>query len=80
MNSADLIGARWRKSRHSTDEGACVEVAFLDGGRVAVRDSKDRGAGPAFVFSSPEWAAFLRGVSEGEFERSADLRAARVRA
>jgi hypothetical protein len=67
MNSADLIGARWRKSRHSTDEGACVEVAFLDSGGVAVRDSKDRGAGPAFVFPPSEWAAFVRGVREGQF-------------
>jgi uncharacterized protein DUF397 len=73
MNSADLIGARWRKSRHSTDEGACVEVAFLDGGRVAVRDSKDRGAGPAFVFGSSQWGAFLAGVAGGEFERGGGL-------
>lgn len=67
MNSADLIGARWRKSQHSTDEGACVEVAFLDGGRVAVRDSKDDGAGPALVFTPAEWSAFVRGVAGGEF-------------
>jgi hypothetical protein len=69
VKSVDLAGARWRKSSHSNAEGACVEVAFLDGGRVAVRDSKDRGAGPAFVFGSAEWAAFLVGVSGGEFER-----------
>jgi hypothetical protein len=70
MNSADLAGARWRKSSHSNTEAACVEVAFLDGGRVAVRDSKDRGAGPAFVFSPSEWGAFLVGVTGGDFERS----------
>jgi uncharacterized protein DUF397 len=72
VNSADLVGARWRKSSHSNNEGACVEVAFLDGGRVAVRDSKDRGAGPAFVFTSAGWSAFLRGVSGGDFGRGPD--------
>lgn len=67
MNSADLTGARWRKSRHSGSEGQCVEVAFLDDGRVAVRDSKDAGAGPALVFTAGEWAAFSAGMADGEF-------------
>lgn len=69
MNSADLTGAQWRKSSHSNDQGDCVEVAFLDGDRVGVRDSKDRGAGPALVFTPAEWSAFVRGVTGGEFER-----------
>lgn len=69
MSYADLAGARWWKSSHSNDEGACVEVAFLDGGRVAVRDSKDRGAGPALVFTPAEWSAFVRGAADGEFDR-----------
>ena len=68
MNSTDLIGAQWRKSSHSNNEGACVEVAFLDGGRVGVRDSKDHGTGPALVFTPAEWTAFVRGVTDGEFE------------
>ncbi|MGH3998126.1 MAG: DUF397 domain-containing protein, partial [Pseudonocardiaceae bacterium] len=29
----------WRKSRHSDDAGNCVEVADLDGGSRAGRDS-----------------------------------------
>jgi hypothetical protein len=68
VNSADLVGARWRKSSYSNTEAECVEVAFLDGGRVGVRDSKDRGAGPALVFTPAEWSAFVRGVTDGEFE------------
>jgi hypothetical protein len=69
MNSSDLVGAQWRKSSRSNGEGACVEVAFLDGGRVAVRDTKDAGHGPALVFTPGEWAAFVGGVQDGEFDR-----------
>lgn len=67
MNSADLPGARWHKSSRSNNQGNCVEVAFLDGGRVAVRDSKDAGHGPALVFTAAEWAAFAAGMADGEF-------------
>lgn len=67
MNSADIVGARWRKSRRSGDQNECVEVAFLDDGRMAVRDSKDHGLGPALVFTAGEWAAFQGGMADGEF-------------
>jgi hypothetical protein len=30
----------WRKARRSANDGACVEVALVNG-RIAVRDSKD---------------------------------------
>jgi Domain of unknown function (DUF397) len=61
----DLSGADWRKSTLSGNNG-CVEVAFVDG-RVAVRDSKDRG-GPVLVFDPHEWAAFTAAVRTGEFD------------
>jgi hypothetical protein len=57
----------WRKSTRSGGNGACVEVAFV-GDVVAVRDSKDRG-GPVLVFTPREWAAFVGGVLDGEFQR-----------
>lgn len=70
MNSADLTGARWRKSTRSGNQGGdCVEVAFLPDGRVALRDSKDDGHGPALVFTPAEWDAFSGGVADGEFAR-----------
>lgn len=69
MNSADLTGADWRKSSHSASEGNCVEVALLADGRVAVRDTKDAGHGPALVFTAAEWTAFSAGMADGEFTR-----------
>jgi hypothetical protein len=41
----DLSRAMWNKSSYSNNGGACVEVATNLPGRVAVRDSKDRGGG-----------------------------------
>ena len=58
---ASLLGdADWRKSSYSSPSGNCVEAATLAGG-VALRDSRFRD-GPALVFASAVWGAFLRGV------------------
>lgn len=60
-------GARWVKSRHSGPTGGnCVEVAFLAGGEVAVRNSR-HADGPALVFTPQEWDAFVGGAKDGEF-------------
>ena len=64
----DLSSAVWCKSTFSGTNG-CVEVAFVQG-RVAVRDSKQRG-GPVLVFTAHEWEAFLSGARSGEFDRPA---------
>ncbi|MFF0631558.1 DUF397 domain-containing protein [Nocardia sp. NPDC004151] len=65
--SVKLSDPRWFKSSYSQAGGECVEVAFVEGGRVAVRDSKDR-SGPAFIFAPSEWEAFTDGVRNGEFD------------
>lgn len=60
-----IEGAVWRKSSFS-GQNACVEVANLDGGEIAVRNSRHP-AGPALVFTPDEWSAFLSGALHGEF-------------
>jgi hypothetical protein len=61
----DLPPAAWRTST-LCDLNGCVEVALLDD-QVAVRDAKDR-TGPTLRFTPREWAAFLGGVRNGEFD------------
>ncbi|WKU05483.1 DUF397 domain-containing protein [Micromonospora sp. HUAS LYJ1] len=65
MTSVRFAGATWRKSGVSGDTG-CVEAAFVDE-EVGVRDSKLSDDSPVLVFARHEWAAFLRGVGNGEF-------------
>ncbi|NKY53624.1 DUF397 domain-containing protein [Nocardia vermiculata] len=67
--NVDLSGAKWFKSTKSDATKDCVEVAFLDGGMVGVRDSKNP-TGPALVFTPGEWDAFAGGVRDGRFPRS----------
>jgi hypothetical protein len=71
MPASQLHGISWVKSRHSGPTGGnCVEVAFLGGGEVAMRNSRDPD-GPALVFSAAEWDAFLGGAADGEFVQPA---------
>ncbi|MGW7352880.1 DUF397 domain-containing protein [Streptomyces sp. NPDC054784] len=67
MESASLPRARWRKSSHSQNNGQCVEIAYLDNGRIAARDTKQHGDGPALTFDRTEWAAFQHLVTGGKF-------------
>jgi Domain of unknown function (DUF397) len=52
-----LAGPHWRKSSYSNWSNQCVEVAQA-GGTIAVRDSKNPGAG-YLTFTTAEWEAFL---------------------
>lgn len=66
--NVDLSGVKWFKSSRSGGDKACVEVAFLEGGHVGVRDSKNP-TGTALLFTPSEWDAFTAGVADGEFNR-----------
>lgn len=68
LYARDISGAAWRKStRSEVDMNECVEVAFLGGGAVALRDSTSHSR-PDLRFTSGEWSAFTAGVRRGEFD------------
>jgi len=66
MTAPEQTAAVWRTSSRSNGQGQCVQVARLDQA-VAVRDSKDP-AGPVLTFTPTEWAAFIAGAKDGEFD------------
>lgn len=65
--SEELKAAEWRKSSLSGDNGNCIEVAPLSGGRIGIRDT-DAPDRPPFVVRAEVWAAFTGGVRNGEFD------------
>ncbi len=70
MTRADLSRAAWRTSSYSgggNGGGQCVEVAVLEDGRIAVRNSKRPGDGVVF-FTRAEMAAWIKGVKNAEFD------------
>jgi hypothetical protein len=71
VNASALTDVTWIKSRYSGPTGGnCVEVAFLAGGEIAMRNSRHP-SGPALIFTRAEWDAFLGGARDGEFRRPA---------
>lgn len=65
MNTIDLSGVRWRKSRRSNGSGSCVEAATLrEGWRIAIRDSKNP-SGPALIVSPGAWRSLTDQIKTG---------------
>jgi hypothetical protein len=67
MPASELRGAVWHKSDYSNPNGNCVEVAALQDGTIAVRNSRQPG-GLALIYAPGEITAFIRGVKDGQFD------------
>lgn len=70
LSAEEWSGIRWKISgRSQSNGGSCVEAGPLaDGsGRVAVRHSHHP-EGSVIVYTRAEWAAFLAGAKDGEFD------------
>jgi hypothetical protein len=65
VSTTDLSSAIWRKSSRSNGQYSCVEVADLDGGHRAIRDSKNP-TGPALLVTPTGWATFTTALRTGE--------------
>jgi hypothetical protein len=66
MKESTPLGAHWRKSSYSSQNGNCVEVATNLPGSVAVRDSKDP-YGPVLTFPPAGWRIFVAAVQDGRY-------------
>lgn len=66
MSAVELQDVRWSKSGRSSAQGNCVEVARLPGGEVAMRNSRHP-EGPALIFTSGEFEAFVLSAKDGDF-------------
>jgi Domain of unknown function (DUF397) len=67
MPAGELGDVRWRKSQHSNPNGACVELAALPNGEIAMRNSRFP-VGPVLLYTQAEIIAFLAGAKDGEFD------------
>jgi hypothetical protein len=56
----------WQKARASDSSGSCVQVRRQDG-MIKFRDSKDP-EGPIQTYRIDEFAAFISGAKNGEFD------------
>jgi len=67
MPATQLPDAKWQKSRYSTSQRNCVEMAQLPTGEIALRNSRHPG-GPALIYTPAEIEALIRGAKDGDFD------------
>ncbi|GAB2699727.1 helix-turn-helix domain-containing protein [Kitasatospora kifunensis] len=68
VSTTDYTNASWLKSSYSGGGGQCIEIAPDFGLTLPVRDSKDP-EGPALVFPTTSFTAFVNGVKSGQFNQ-----------
>jgi hypothetical protein len=67
ISAAELLSATWKKSQRSNSQGACVEIARLASGTVAMRNSRDP-RGTALICSTDTVRALVSALRTGEFD------------
>jgi uncharacterized protein DUF397 len=67
ISATRLDGAVWRKSERSNSQGACVELARLDSGTVAMRNSRDP-KGTALIYPADAVRAMVSALRAGDFD------------
>ncbi|MDA0563214.1 DUF397 domain-containing protein [Streptomonospora sp. S1-112] len=65
--ASELHDIAWQKSRRSNHQGACVEMARLANGSIAMRNSRFPD-GPALVYTQAEIDALILGAKDGDFD------------
>jgi len=66
LSDGEIAALSWIKAKASSHNGACVEIAAARG-NIAIRDSKDP-AGPVLLYTPAEFAAFLDGARNGDYD------------
>ncbi|MFC3995298.1 DUF397 domain-containing protein [Nocardiopsis sediminis] len=67
ISASELQNVTWQKSPRSNSQGACVELARLADGSIAVRNSRFP-SGPALVYTQAEIDALILGAKDGDFD------------
>ncbi|MFV2197408.1 DUF397 domain-containing protein [Nocardiopsis sp. LOL_012] len=67
ITATELTGAAWQKAKRSNSQGACVEMARLTDGSIAVRNSRFP-SGPALVYTQEEIDCLILGAKDGDFD------------
>ena len=60
LADTEVCDLQWRKARRSVGNGACVEVAPVNG-QIAVRDSMNPG-GSRLQYPARSWQAFVAAI------------------
>lgn len=66
LYALDISGVEWLGAPGTAEDEERVEIAYLPGGGVAMRSSKDTET--VLRYTKAEWDAFVLGARDGEFD------------